>query len=251
MEISEWMAKGGAFMWPILICAIVGATVALERAIYVWFRASIDARAFMASVQREVLDGNIEGALRLCNADPGAVLPRVAKAALVRADRPQAEVRAFVEEAQAEVFPMVNRRLALIAMIANVATLLGLLGTIQGLILSFHSVNETAADARSAALADGIAVAMYTTFFGLLVAIPMLVAHGLVAGKANLLLDEVDHAALKLVNLLDACRGPRGEDPSPSVGDTDPVAPSGRGASVVPFRGAPNHTPEGDGPAAG
>ncbi len=227
MEISEWMAKGGVFMWPILLCGIVGATVSLERAVYVWFRAGIDSRAFMASVQREVLDGNIEAALRLCNADPGAVLPRVAKAALVRADRPEHEVRSFVEEAQAEVFPLVNRRLALIPMIANVATLLGLLGTIQGLIVSFHSVNVASADARSAKLADGIAVAMYTTFFGLLVAIPMLVAHGLVAGRANLLLDEVDHAALKLVNLLEACRAPR----SGGNGGGD------GGASVVRFPG--------------
>ena len=85
----EFMQKGGPIMWPILLCGIVGATVSLERAVYVWFRAGIDSRAFMASVQREVLDGNIEAALRLCNADPGAVLPRVAKSALVRADRPE------------------------------------------------------------------------------------------------------------------------------------------------------------------
>ena len=219
MELSGWMDKGGAFMWPILVCAIVGATVSIERAIYIWFRAGIDARAFLASVQREVLDGNLEGALRLCNADPGAVLPRVAKAALVRADRPEHEVRAFVEEAQAEIFPLVNRRLSLIPMIANVSTLLGLLGTISGLIISFEAIGEKAESGTSASVAGGIAVAMYTTYFGLLVAIPMLVAHGLIAGRANVILDEVDHAALKLVNLLEACRTPQG----------------GRGSPVLPF----------------
>ncbi len=219
MEIGEWMSKGGPFMWPILLCGIVGGAVAVERAIYVWLRAGIDSRAFMARVQREILDGNVEGAVRACNADPGAVLPRVAKAGLVRADRPEAEVRAALDEAQAEIFPMLNRRLGLIPMLANVATLLGLLGTIQGLILSFHSVGEASADARSTALAEGIAVAMYTTFFGLLVAIPLLVIHGLVSGRANLILDEVDHAALKLANLLEACRTPKGRG----------------GPSVVPF----------------
>ncbi len=222
MELAGWMEKGGAFMWPILLCAIIGATVALERAIYIWFRAGIDSRAFLASVQREVLDGNLEAALRLCNADPGAVLPRVAKAALVRADRPEPEIRAFVEEAQAEIFPLVNRRLSLIPMIANVATLLGLLGTIDGLIISFEAIGSKAESGTSAGVAGGIAVAMYTTYFGLLVAIPMLVAHALIAGRANLILDEIDHAALKLVNLLEACRTPQG---------------GGRGNPVLPFPG--------------
>jgi biopolymer transport protein ExbB len=223
MELMKWMEQGGAFMWPILLCALVGAGLALERAIVIYGRAGIDASSFLAAVQRAVLDGDIEGAVRVCNADPGAALPRVAKAGLIRAARPPAEIRSGLEEAQAEVFPMVNRRLGLLPMVANVSTLLGLLGTIQGLILSFHSVSEASSDQRSTALAEGIAVAMYTTYFGLLVAIPIMVAHGLIAGRANEILDDVDHAALKLANLLEARRPESVPPPAPD--------------NLLPFRG--------------
>lgn len=220
--VAEWMKEGGLFMWPILFCAVIGASIALERLIYVYLRAGVHAGSFMATVQREVLDGNIDSAVRLCNGEPSAVLPRVIKAGLVRADRPEAEIKSAVEEASLEVYPMVNRRIAYLPMIANVSTLLGLLGTIQGLILSFHSVAEASAEARSVALAQGIAIAMYTTFFGLLVAIPLLVAHGIIAARANSALDEIDHHGVKLVNLLNACR--RGESPREG------------GAPILPFR---------------
>jgi biopolymer transport protein ExbB len=202
----EWLQQGGLFMWPILLCAIVGAAVAVERFLFVYLRAGIHANAFMAQVQRDVLDGDVEKAVRLCNGEPSASLPRVIKAGLVRADRPEQEVRDAIEEATREVFPQVSRRIAYLPMLANVSTLLGLLGTIQGLILSFHSVGEATADARSTALAQGIAVAMYTTFFGLMVSIPLLVAHGVISARANAILDEIDHFGLKLVNLLNATR---------------------------------------------
>ena len=222
MDLAKWMEEGGAFMWPILACGILGAAVAGERAIQIYARAGVDARAFMAAVQRALLDGDVDGALRQCNADPDAALPRVIKAGLVRADRPVGEIRSGLEEAQAEVLPRISKRLALLPMIANVSTLLGLLGTIQGLILSFHSIGEANAEQRSTALAQGIAVAMYTTYFGLIVAIPIMVAHGLIAGRANAILDDIDHAALKLANLLEARRGGG--------------APADGTPNVVPFR---------------
>jgi len=219
--IAEAMHQGGLFMWPILICAVVGAALCLERLFYVVYRASINASAFMALVQRAVLDGNLDQAVRLCNVEPSAVLPRVLKAGLVRADRPEAEIRDAMEEEQLEVYPLVSRRISYLPMIANVSTLLGLLGTIQGLILSFHAVSDATAVDRSTALAQGIAVAMYTTFFGLLVAIPVLVLHSVIAARANAVLDEIDHHSLKLVNLLNACRQRPGSH--------------GGGAPVLPF----------------
>jgi biopolymer transport protein ExbB/TolQ len=223
VNLGEYMREGGLFMWPILVCAVVGASVALERFFYVFLRAGIDARAFMTQVQREVLDGNLDRAVRLCNAEASAVLPKVVKAGLVRADRPEDEVRDALEEAQLEVAPMVSRRIAYLPMMANVATLLGLLGTIQGLILSFHSISEASAVDRSTKLAEGIAVAMYTTFFGLLVAIPLLVAHGVVAARANAVLDDIDHHTMKLVNLLNATRRGTGKGEG--------------GAPILPFPG--------------
>lgn len=219
--IAEAMRAGGPFIWPILACAVIGGSIALERMFYVYYRAGINASAFMAMVQRSVLDGDLDQAVRLCNMEPSAVLPKVLKAGLVRADRPDTEIRDAMEEEQLGVFPQVSRRIGYLPMIANVSTLLGLLGTIQGLILAFAAVSEATASARSTALAEGIAVAMYTTFSGLLVAIPLLVLHGVIAARANAVLDEVDHHSLKLVNLLNACRARSGSH--------------GGGAPVLPF----------------
>jgi biopolymer transport protein ExbB/TolQ len=220
--IAEAFQQGGIFMWPILACAVIGAAISVERLLYVYMRAGINAPAFMAQVQRAVLDGNVDQAVRLCNIEPSAALPRVLKAGLLRAARPDAEIRDAMEEEELLVFPMVNRRIGYLPMIANVSTLLGLLGTIQGLIVSFHAVSDSTAAARSTALAEGIAVAMNTTFFGLLVSIPLLVAHGLIAARANAILDDIDHHALKLVNLLNACR----QRPA-----------QGGGAPILPFPG--------------
>lgn len=218
---ADAMRDGGPFMWPILFIAVIGVSVALERLFYVFYRAGINAPAFMAQVQRAVLDGNIDQAVRLCNTEPSAALPRVLKAGLVRASRPESEIRDAIEEEQLEIFPKVSRRIGYLPMFANVSTLLGLLGTIQGLILSFESVSEVSAAAKSTALAEGIAIAMYTTFFGLLVSIPLLLAHGFIAARANAVLEELDHHALKLVNLLNATRQ-RG-------------SAQGGGAPVLPF----------------
>lgn len=223
-SFAVWMREGGFFMWPILACAVVGASVAVERFLYVFLRAGINAPAFMARLQREVLDGSVDGAIRLCNGEPSAVLPRVMKAGLLRAERPDAEIRDALEEASLEVFPKVNQRIGYLPMFANVSTLLGLLGTIQGLIQSFHSVSEASAEARSAALAQGIAVAMYTTFFGLVVAIPLLVAHGFIGARANGILDDLDHQVMKLANLLSATRR---SEPSERGG----------GSPILPFPG--------------
>lgn len=205
-DLAQWMADGGLFMWPILGFAVFGATLTMERLIFLYARASIHAPALLAQVQRDVLDNNVEAALKLCNAESAAVLPRVLKAGLLRAGRPEKEVRDALDEAVLEITPQVSRRVAYLTTIANVSTLLGLLGTIQGLILSFHAVGDASAEARSTALASGIAVAMYTTFAGLLVAIPVMVAHALIAAKANALLDEADHGAARLVNLLGAVK---------------------------------------------
>jgi biopolymer transport protein ExbB/TolQ len=213
----DGFTKGGVFMYPILLCALCAIGVSLDRAAFVFFRANIHGPNFMARVQRMLLDGEIEGALRLCNAEPAAALPKVVKAALLRHDRPESELRDAVEEATLEVGPLINRRLAFLPMIANVATLIGLLGTIHGLIMAFDAVGLSDAAGRGELLSSGIAVAMYATFFGLVVSIPALVAHGLIAAQANAILDEVDHYGLKIINLLMALRaGGEATAPSPS-----------------------------------
>lgn len=212
------MHKGGPFMWPILIFAVFALAIAAERLYYVYFRASINGTAFMAQVQKLIMANNIDRAIKLCNAEPNAALPRVLKAGLTRANRSESEIENAVNEAVLEVFPQLNKRTGFLPTLANVATLTGLLGTIQGLILSFDAVAHASAEMKQSLLAGGISVAMFTTAAGLVVAIPTLILFSFVAARTTKIMDEIDQFALKTVNLLGARRkGTLKEDGAPAA----------------------------------
>jgi biopolymer transport protein ExbB len=200
------MHKGGWFMWPILICAVFALAIAFERLYYIVFRANINGTAFMAQIQKLIMANNIDRAIKLCNAEPNAALPRVLKAGLTRANRSEVEIQNAVDEAVLEVFPQLNKRTNFLPMLANVATLTGLLGTIQGLILAFEAVAHASAETKQTLLAAGISTAMFTTASGLVVAIPTLVLHSLVASRTTKIMDDIDQYALTCVNLLGARR---------------------------------------------
>ena len=200
------MHKGGPFMWPILVAAIFGLAISFERIYYILFRANINGTAFMAQVQKLIMANNIDRAVKLCNAEPNAALPRVLKAGLVRANRSEAEIQHAVDEGVLEVFPQLNKRSSYLPMLANVATLTGLLGTIQGLILAFEAVAHASAETKSVLLAAGLSTAMFTTAAGLVVAIPVLVLHSIIASRTVKIMDEIDQYSLKTVNLLSARR---------------------------------------------
>jgi biopolymer transport protein ExbB/TolQ len=200
------MHKGGDFMWPILVCAVFALAIAFERLYYILFRANINGTAFMAQIQKLIMANSIDRAIKLCNAEPNAALPRVLKAGLTRANRSEVEIQNAVDEAVLEVFPQLNKRTNFLPMLANVATLTGLLGTIQGLILAFEAVAHASAETKQTLLAAGISTAMFTTASGLVVAIPTLVLHSLVASRTTKIMDDIDQYALKCVNLLGARR---------------------------------------------
>lgn len=205
-DLVGMFQDGGFFMWPILVCAVFSSAICLERVWFLYLRASVNAPAFMSQMQKLVLADNLDRAIKICNAEPNAMLPRVFKAALLRANEAEGDIASAVEEATLEVGPLVHRRTGHLGMLANVATLLGLLGTIQGLIQAFDAVANASAETKSALLASGIAVAMYTTFAGLVVAIPTLVLQSVILARTVQILDEVDELGLKLVNLLAARR---------------------------------------------
>lgn len=200
------MHKGGPFMWPILIAAVFALAISFERIYYVVFRANINGTAFMAQIQKLIMANNIDRAIKVCNREPNAALPRVLKAGLTRANRSEIEIQNAVEEAVLEVFPQINKRSAFLPMLANVATLTGLLGTIQGLIIAFDAVAHASAETKQTLLAAGIATAMYTTAGGLAVAIPTLVLYSIIQNRTTKVMDDIDQFALKTVNLLGARR---------------------------------------------
>jgi biopolymer transport protein ExbB/TolQ len=206
MDPVVMFKDGGSFMYVILVVGIFAMAIAFERLFYIVFRANINATAFMAQVQKLIMANNIDRAIKLCNAEPHAALPKVVKAGLTRANRSEKEIENAIEEATLEVGPLIAKRTAYLAMLANVATLTGLLGTIMGLVMAFSAVAKASAETKSVLLANGISVAMYTTAGGLVAAIPTLVLHSIIVNRSNKILDDVDQFGLKTVNLLTARR---------------------------------------------
>ena len=200
--IAEAFRDGGIWMYLILAVSIVAIGVMIERFIFLFFKYNINATAFMAQIQKLVMAGNVDRAIKLCNAAPSAALPRVVKAGLTRANKGEVAIQNAIEEATLEVVPMVTRRTPALLALANIATLLGLLGTIIGLIDAFDSLATAAPEDRQEMLSRGIAVAMNTTAFGLIVAIPTMLAHLFLSGISKRIVEEIDQYSVKLENLL-------------------------------------------------
>ena len=203
-EVAKFYSDGGVWMHPILAMSIIGLGIIIERFIFLYFKYNINASAFMAQIQKLVMANNIDRAIKLCNAAPSAALPKVIKAGLTRANKGPDEIQNAVEEASLEIVPAITKRVGVLNQVANIATLLGLLGTIIGLIQAFDALADPSIppDKRQAMRANGIAVAMNTTAFGLIVAIPCLGAQILLGSVAKKIIDEIDQHSVKLENLL-------------------------------------------------
>jgi biopolymer transport protein ExbB/TolQ len=200
--IAAAFRDGGIWMYIILAVSIISIGITIERFIFLFFKYSVNAEPFMAQIQKLVMANNIDRAIKLCNAQPAAALPRVIKAGLTRANKGEIEIQNAIEEATLEVVPLVQKRTPVLQPMANIATLLGLLGTIIGLIEAFEALETATAENRQKMLARGISLAMNTTAFGLVVAIPTLVFHLILSSMTKKILDEIDMHSVKLENLL-------------------------------------------------
>lgn len=200
--IAQAMSDGGFWMYIILAASIVAIGVIIERFIFLFFKYNINATAFMAQIQKLVMANSIDKAIKLCNAAPSAALARVIKAGLTRANKGPEEIQNAVEEASLEVIPYIQKRTNSLLAIANIATLMGLLGTIIGMIGAFAALATVAPDKRQEALGREIALAMNTTAFGLIVAIPCMIFHLALSGVTKKIIDEIDLHSVKLENLL-------------------------------------------------
>ncbi|MEE2959912.1 MAG: MotA/TolQ/ExbB proton channel family protein [Myxococcota bacterium] len=209
---AKFFVDGGPFMWPIAFVSVFGVGIIVERIIFLFFKYNINANQFMAQVQKLVMANNIDRAIKLCNAAPSAALPRVIKAGLTRANKGELEIANAIEEASLEVLPNITKRTPSLQSVANIATLLGLLGTIMGLIEAFDAVAKAPPDKKTEMLTAAIAIAMNTTAFGLMVAIPILCVYIFLNNTVKRLIDEIDQYSVKLQNLL-VSRGKGAQSP--------------------------------------
>jgi biopolymer transport protein ExbB/TolQ len=208
IESFRWEADGSLYMYAILIAGAFAVAIAVERAYFLMVRSNINAGKFMSEIRKLVRAGEYKKALALCDAAPQKALAQVVGASLRRvAEQEVTDFRAIqnsVDESTLEVIPRLNQRTGFLAMLANVATLLGLMGTIWGLILAFKAVSSPGIDAAEKArmLAAGISAAMNTTLLGLAVAIPAVLIYTFLFNKTAKIIDEIDEHTVKLINLL-------------------------------------------------
>ncbi len=205
-DFLQTMNDGGIFMWFILAALVAGVILILERTAALYGKFAVNGEALFDEIRQKVLKGDIKGAQAACEAKPNAALSRVLSAALSKAGQSEAVIQDAVEEVDLEVIPQLQARTPYLNMIANVATLMGLLGTILGLISAFAGLATADPSQKQAVLASGIAIAMNTTAFGLIAAIPCMVAHTILMGRANAMIQRIDEYSAKLVNLLVATK---------------------------------------------
>jgi biopolymer transport protein ExbB/TolQ len=190
-------------MIPIAFMSVVGLAVIIERFMFLFLKHNMNAVAFMEDIKKHVQTGQIDAAIRVCNNSDGSALARVVKEGLIRANRGPDEIQNALEEVALEVSPEITKRGTLLQNIANIATLLGLLGTILGLIDAFSALaTVTDPEQQTKMLTAGISVAMNTTAFGLMVAIPCLLSHVMLSSVTKKILDEIEHYSVKIENLL-------------------------------------------------
>jgi biopolymer transport protein ExbB/TolQ len=204
--------NGGVWMLPIAVSFTVSIAITIERFIRLYTQYNVDGPSFMFEIQKYVLSNDIDGAIRVCNGANKAALPKVIKAGLQRASRDQQQIQNAIDATSLEVIPQLEKRLSYLALIANIATLFGLLGTISGLIKSFAAVALADPAQRQAILANGIAEAMNATAFGLTTAIFTMVAHSVLSNRANKIIEEIDEFGVKLMDLLSAKKYQHGSE---------------------------------------
>src|SRR5262245_31961186 len=144
--IWKHFKDGGWGMYPILLWSIITIGIIIERALYL-YGSTINKDVFLATMQKCILAGDVAKAVKMCSA-ANAPLARIVQAGLVKVNRPDEEVQAAMDEAALREIPKLSARTSYLALLANLAMLSGLLGTVTGLIRSFGSVAAQSVDPR-------------------------------------------------------------------------------------------------------
>ena len=201
-SIVNFFVRGGAFMYPILLVAAVGAAIAIERYVTLT-RIGAKNRASWARVEPALLRGEFDRAREMTSKDE-TVIARLLSIglALQGTVRRRDDVEKAMEESMMESIPLLQKRTHYLATFANLATLLGLLGTVSGLIHAFAAVATVNPAEKANLLSASISEAMNCTAFGLVTAVPLLFLHALLQTKTTELIDGIETASVKFLNAM-------------------------------------------------
>jgi len=198
---SDFFKGGGPFMYVILLTAVTILALSLERFWVIGRAASFNSRKLTGDIQARIAKGDMSAATGLCRKLKGPVA-LVALAILTRNHADEDKLQNAADGAATVALPRLSRRLPYLSMLANSATLLGLLGTIFGLTTAFSAVGAADPAQRSAFLAAGISQALNTTAFGLIVAVPTLLLHGFLVSKVEAVVEAVDETSVHLIKAI-------------------------------------------------
>jgi len=201
--ILRFFQEGGLFMYPISVVLVIGLAIAIERFIYLSSAKRSNRNAFDLGMLPMLRKRDYKSALKFAN-DSETPIAAIMGSGLSRLlnDSHRDEIEFAMEEGLMETLPRLEKRTQYLATLANVSTLLGLLGTIIGLIAAFTAVANADPAEKASLLSQSISVAMNTTAFGLMSAIPLLLAHAVLQTKTNEIVDSFEMAGVKLLNMI-------------------------------------------------
>ncbi|WP_420590651.1 MotA/TolQ/ExbB proton channel family protein [Bacterioplanoides sp.] len=200
--IVRFFQEGGTFMYPIAIIMAIGLAIAFERLFFLMKEKTSNRQAFddmLPMLQKR----DLRAALNYANSSDSKI-GNIFSAAIARIPGSQRreEIEYALEEGLMEAIPQLEKRTQYVSTLANIATLMGLLGTIMGLIAAFTAVANAAPAEKATLLSQSISVAMNTTAFGLMAAIPLLLMHSFLQTKTNEIVDSIEMAGVKFLNII-------------------------------------------------
>jgi biopolymer transport protein ExbB len=200
-SIVGFFASGGTFMYPILLVFAVGVAIAIERYITLTLVTNKN-QAVWDKVQPLLANGEFEAAREMTDGDESTISQVLNMGlSLQGAVRRREDIEIAMEESMMEIVPRLEKRTPYVALASSIATLLGLLGTIMGLIQAFTAVANANPAEKADLLSASISVAMNTTAFGLMVAIPLLIIHAVLTSKTGDIVDSLEMATVKSLNV--------------------------------------------------
>jgi len=201
-SIVTFFQNGGTFMYPIAVVLVVGLALAIERWVFLTAAKSSNRRAFdrILPLLRKKDFGGVVDLARNTRAPIGRIV--ASGVARMQQTPRRDEIEYAMEEGVMEAVPRLEKRTSYLATLANIATLLGLLGTIMGLIAAFTAVANADPSEKATLLSQSISVAMNTTAFGLMSAIPLLLFHATLQNKTTEIVDSLEMAGVKCLNIM-------------------------------------------------
>jgi biopolymer transport protein ExbB len=201
--LVQFFRDGGIWVWFILGVGVFSLAISLERFIYLYFSVSIDKDFFLGNLKKAILAGDLNSAVNFCNgrAAPMSYIIKAGVVTVMNKGKDE-EIQSAMDVAALREVPKIEKRTPFLALLGNVATLIGLLSTIVGLIYAFEAVSSVEADKKAALLSRGISEAMNGTAMGLVVAIPTLLVSAVLTAKTQQILDDIHEASVTMLNLI-------------------------------------------------